>query len=332
MNTHLIKNNNVPRPLVSAINLARIAYAGAQSFGATTGLEQNSAPKIGADLHDVIGDPATPHIPGKQALYTAQIVAVKEAYEAKRSAIAAGRELCRLAINLLRPWLGNEWNNAWIAAGFHQPSLALPRQPAAMLTALRAYFAMHPARENAVAGVTASAAEAAAVAIDFALLTVATAKSTLVIMKRERDQALKRLRARLCGLRAELAQILADNDGAWYEFGFRRPADGVQPEPVTELQVSEVATGTVLVKWTASPRATNYRVTWKPASSTDPATDAGVCADTQCTIPDLPAGIPILIRVSARNVSGETAPAEATVVLQEKSAGFNLQTAIASHA
>lgn len=321
MNTHLIKNNNVPRPLVAAINLARIVYAGAQIFGATAGLVHNSALKIGADLHAVIGDPATPHIPGKQALYTAQLVVVKEAYEAKRSAIAAGRELCRLSINLLRPWLGNEWNTAWVAAGFHQPSLALPRQPAALLTALRAYFATNPARANAIAGVTASTIEAAAAAIDSALLAVATAKSTLVILKRERDQALKKLRARLCGLRAELAQILADDDGTWYEFGFRRPADGAQPEPVAEVQVTQIASETVLVDWTASSRATNYRVAWKPVSSADPATEVGLCADIQCAISDLPTGVPLLIRVSARNASGETAPTEAAIILEERSAG-----------
>ena len=198
------RKNTIPRPLAAVITLARNALKGAMNSGSSVGLAHNTPEKLRAETYDLIGNPATPSIPGKQAQYSAQLVAVKAAYAAKNAPIHAGREFCRLAINLLRPVLGNEWNTAWQAAGFHLPSLALPAQPAAMLTALRSYFSANPAHENSQAGVTAAAAEAAAAAIDIAVVTIAIARRELAVRKVQRDRALKTLRQRLSGLRAEL--------------------------------------------------------------------------------------------------------------------------------
>jgi hypothetical protein len=182
--------NGIPHAIAAVITLGRNARAGALSVGAAVGLQHNPAGAISGDFFDFAGDPATPAIPGKQAKYAAQVVAVKDAHAAKREAIAQGREFCRAAINVLRPVLGNEWNTAWQAAGFHQPSLALPTQPVAMLTQFRAYFGTHAAQENAAMGVTAAAAEAKAAAIDAAILAVGAAKNLRVLRKQERDESL----------------------------------------------------------------------------------------------------------------------------------------------
>lgn len=300
------RKNTIPRPLAAVIILARNAHAGALGFGATTGLAHNTAEKIGAERHDLLGNPATPLVPGKQAQYAAQLVAVKAAYAEKNVAIRDGREFCRLAISLLRPVLGNEWNTAWQAAGFHQPSLALPAQPVAMLTALRAHFATNPAHENGQANVTAVEAEFAAAAIDAALLAVGSAKRELIILKKERDRALKTLRKRLSGLRAELEQLLEDDSGTWYEFGFKRPADGRMPEPLDEVTATEVASGTVQVTWSPTIRAEGYRLTVRLAESDAPPIEDVIVADHSRVIPGLPNGAPLIIAVSARNRSGET--------------------------
>jgi hypothetical protein len=69
------------------------------------------------------------------------------------------------------------------------------------------------------------------------------------------------------------------------------------------------------VSWTASSCAANYRVVWKPSSSSGPATDAGLFAGTQCTLPGLPSGASITVGVSARNDSGETTVEEATIIV-----------------
>jgi hypothetical protein len=310
-----LNTNKVPTAMIPLINLGRTAHAGAVTFGGPAGLQHNPASKIAINLYDVIGDPATPLIPGKKALYDAQVVAVGDAYAAKREAIADGRDFCRHAINLLRPILGNEWNTAWQAAGFHQPSLALPRQPAAMLSSLRAYFNAHAAHENSAAGITAVAAETAADAIDSAILSVATAKNLRVQYKAARDAALDALHDRLCGLRGELDQLLEDDDGRWYQFGFHRPADGKIPVPVTGLTLNPGGAGIVLVSWASSPLATNYRVTWKPSSSSDPVIDAGLFPGTECVLTDLPSTVPIIVAVSARNGAGETTQTEVSIVV-----------------
>ena len=310
------RKNTIPRPLAAVIALARNALKGAINFADSVDLAQNTPEKIGAETYDLIGDPATPSVPGKQALYAAQLVAVKAAYAAKNTAIHAGREFCRLAISLLRPVLGNEWNTAWQAAGFHLPSLALPSQPAAMLTALRGYFSANPAHENSQAGITAVAAEAAAAAIDAALVAVGGARRELVTLKVQRDRALKTLRKRLSGLRAELEQLLDDDSGKWYQFGFKRPADGRKPAPLEDVTVTVAAPGVVLVKWEAAPLAEGYRVSWKPEGG-DPAPrkQPGLIAGTQATLCELPLGVPILIGVSARNPHGESKPTELVMTL-----------------
>ena len=307
-------NNNIPQPLAGVINLAQISLTGAQAFGEAINLQHNPATAIAADLYNLIGDPATPLVPGKQTRYTAQVVAVKNAHTAKRAAIAAGREFCRLAINVLRPVLGNRWNTAWQAAGFHQPSLALPLQPLAMLTGFRGYFAENPTRENASLGVTAVLAQARITAINGAVLAVATAKDTRITRKAERDAALVALRSRLSDLRGELEQLLEDDEGTWYEFGFRRPIDGRQPAPVLNLVLTPGGAGIVLASWAASSLAENYRIVWRPSSG-GATTEAGLVGETQFALTGLPSGVPIIIGLSARNSTGETAPTEAAIVV-----------------
>ena len=315
MNTTHQRINSIPYPQTGLIILGRNAHAGALSIGAEVNLAQNTAPKIGLDLHDFIGDPATPLVPGKQALYAAQKVAVKEAYAARNVAITAGREFCRLAINLLRPVLGNQWNTAWQAAGFHLPSLALPSQPVALLGALRAYFGTHAAHENALAGITAAAAEAAADAIDAAILAVGMAKSLLVQRKAERDASLKKLRARLSGLRAELDQLLEDDDGRWELFGFRRPAGGSMPQAVPDLVLNPGGEGIVLVQWGLASQAESYRVSWRVAGDPTEPTELGLFTERQCALRGLPSGQNIVVLVTARNDSGESAPTEAAILV-----------------
>jgi hypothetical protein len=134
-------------------------------------------------------------------------------------------------------------------------------------------------------------------------------------LKTARDESLAALRNRLSGLREELGQLLSDEDGRWYDFGFSRPVDGSIPSPVTGLTLTAGGAGIVLVNCAPSTRATNYRVMWRASSSGDPATSAGLFTGPQCTLTGLPSGVPIIVGVSARNASGETAIVEATIVV-----------------
>ena len=113
----------------------------------------------------------------------------------------------------------------------------------------------------------------------------------------------------------KLLPALAQDDGRWYDFGFRRPADGQQPAPVTDLVLTPGGAGIVLASWAASTNAENYRVTWKPTSSGGEPTEVGLTAETQFALTGLPSGVPIRVGVSARNAAGETLATEVTIVV-----------------
>src|SRR6188472_3087066 len=99
--------NQIPRTIPALIQLGRTVHTGAQSIGDDVELEHNTAPEIGADLHDLAGNPATPLVPGKQAKYGAHLMVVKTAYQVRDDACKDGRVFCQLAIGLLKPILGS---------------------------------------------------------------------------------------------------------------------------------------------------------------------------------------------------------------------------------
>ena len=162
---------------------------------------------------------------------------------------------------------------------------------------------------------TAANAAAAADAIDAAILAAAMAKALRVAYKKERDAALTKLRKRLSGTRAELDQLLAPDDGRWYRFGFRRPADGKLPAPVETVTLAAASPGVVLVTWPPAARAETFRVTWRRQGSESPAATGTIVSDTQWALTGLPSGEEIIIGVAARNRSGETSATETSIVV-----------------
>jgi hypothetical protein len=308
--------NKVSRTYAALINHGLKAQTGAQTNAAVVNLEQNDAPAIATDLYDVIGDPGTPLVPGKQAILNTRNQAVKSAYAASRLAIRAGREYCRLGVSLLKPVLGVKHNGTWQAAGFLTPSLAMPQNPSAMLIEFRHYFEANPAQENAASGITAAQAQARVAAIQSTAVAVAAAETAQLTAKRARDLAVRALQKRLSGLRYELGQLLSREDGLWREFGFHRPADGQLPEVVESVILTPGLPGTVVVTWEAASLAENYRVLWRPEGSPiEGNTEVGLFADLQVLIGGLPSGISVLVRVTSRNNSGETDPKEATITV-----------------
>ena len=85
--------------------------------------------------------------------------------------------------------------------------------------------------------------------------------------------------------------------------------------PVTGIVITPAGSGLALVTWEPSARAENYRVSWKPTASSDPATEVGLFTEPQAVIDSLPSSVPITIKVSARNDAGETLPTEAAITL-----------------
>jgi hypothetical protein len=318
--------NSIPKGLDDVIDHGEKATVGAKAIGEDVPLTLNTPAKIAADHYDLAGNPTTPLVPGKQASYVAQKAIVSAAYAAGRAEVKAARSFCQLAIDVLAPALGARWNAQWNAVGFTAPSLAVPREPVAMLIALREYFKSNPAREVAVLNITATEAQLRLEAVQSTTLAIAQARGALVHLKAARDESLARLRKRLSHLRAELEQVLPADDGRWYDFGFRRPSDGALPGPVKDVTAIQAIEGSdpesafVLVKWQPSRLAESYRVTWKlkdspPNSESTPSTSS-ITSENQALLQNLQMGEPLIIAVSARNRSGETSQAQVEITLE----------------
>jgi hypothetical protein len=309
-----MSRNIFPKAYGSLVHLAVKAAAGAAHLGAEIGLAHHTPERIAGDLYAVIGNPESPETPGLQMELNAQLRAVKVAYETVRATTAAGQEFCRSGIGLLKGVLGTSYNSAWQNAGFLARTLRVPRNPVTMLIEFRQYLTANPANENAAAGVTAERAQMLFAAMESAARSVAAAKAAQIHAKRARDRALRTLKKRMSGLRAELEQVLSPDDGRWLEFGFQVPGGGEIPERVQGVVVSPGATGSVSVSWESARLATKYRVSWRTGDHADEIA-AGLHSDTQAVIRGVPDGREIIVRVTARNRSGESAASEAALTL-----------------
>jgi hypothetical protein len=232
-----------------------------------------------------------------------------------RSALGIGREFCVNATNILKPHLGYRWNAKWHAAGFVSGSLRQPADPVPRLGLFRAYFRLHPVHENVPLEITAAQADSVLAAIDAAQSLSDTSAALEATTKQERDEAIRKLRRRLSALRNELALLLTDDDPRWYQFGFNRPTDGRIPAIVEGVVITPADAGTLQVRWEASSLAENYRVTRQIQGVDLQPVDLGLFSDLLAIVTGLPSGVPVIIRVSARNNAGETVPTEKTVTV-----------------
>jgi hypothetical protein len=301
-------SNSIPSGYDAHVSLAEDAADGAQQHGAAISLAQNTEAKIRTDLVALTGDPeATPPIPGAQPVYNAAKSAKTAASSAQRTAESNARAFAGKSVNVLKNFLGTQWNSAWQAAGFQGGSLAIPTDPLPLLGELRAYFTAHPTHEvSPVLGVTAAACLAQSTALSNARSAVNDATVTLGQAKQARDAAQQKLSKRMSGLLAELGQLLEDEDPLWYAFGFDRPADGQQPGPVQELVLTAGGPGIVLANWDDARRAERYRVL-KQVVGTDPqpVLVTGTLYENELTLQGLPSGQTVKITVLAVNAAGD---------------------------
>jgi hypothetical protein len=312
--------NTIPSSQAAIVTLATKALTGAQTIGPGVGLLHQTAAVIAPDVYDYIGDPGagepgSPPAIGKRGLYADAKAEATAALVASKVPEENGRKLCAKSIGLLKNTLGFTWNPAWTAAGFTMGSLRVPKNSIPLLIELRAYFRSNPARESAEQGVTAAALDASITQIQAAQATVMAKRAARTLAKEVSDASFDQLRRRLSLLRGELEGILSDDDGRWYQFGFKRPADGRMPEPVTDLVVAPYGPGTISAAWGLSSLAENYRVSWRLSGSAAEPTEVGLFTDRQCLITALPSGQGVIVGVTARNVSGETAPTEAAITV-----------------
>jgi hypothetical protein len=179
-------------------------------------------------------------------------------------------------------------------------------------------LSLNPEQEVASTGVTAAQADTLATAISQTIQDELMAGVARGEARKARDAAFKRLRERLVGLRAELLQLLDSDDMRWRTFGFARPIDRRSPKPVSEVTLRAGSMpGEVIVQWSASVGAENYRVL-RQVETVDPEpVEVGIYTDGLAIIEDLPAGKTVIVSVTARNPAGETRAVSASLVIDD---------------
>jgi hypothetical protein len=277
---------------------------------AELGIHHNTSARLEQELIAALGDRVLASGGAQGALNEQRLVLV-DARKSRDEAVSEARSFCANGIDGLKARLGRRWNMRWQAAGFTQGSLAIPRDPIRVLIDLRSYYAANPGHEHADLGLTAVRADALLTVLNAARSAVNTGRSNRMEARRNRDEAMERLRRRLSALHAELRQLLPRDDHCWGLFGFRRPIDKGQPEPVEGLEVRPGSTpDELIVTWEPSPRAKSYRVT-KQVEGVDPEPlDVSVVHDPMTLASGLPSDALVTIAVHARNRTGEARATE----------------------
>lgn len=318
--------NDIPRSYDPVIQALEDAADGAAAHGAAIGLMHNDEPAIRGNLYALVGVPAgpggqPPAVPGFKAAWNTAQADKSAKTAALRTVCSNARLYTRTCIRSLFPVLGENWNAQWNAAGFTGGSLAVPANPLPLLQQMRAYYAANPARECTVQGVTCNAAtcEATVQAISDAASASNQSNTDSGTAQANYLNGLKAARARLSGLRAELEQLLADDDDRWYAFGFDKPSDPSTPEvPANLTAVAGVAgSKTVIADWDDARRADSYR--FRAVTKADGKEIANeIVSDSQISfvLAKAAAGAVVVLTVTGRNSAGESPasdPVEFTV-------------------
>ena len=316
-------SNIIPESYDPLVEHLEDAKGGAAEHGVSVGLKQNTLAAITTDLEALAGKPAgpggvPPAVAGRKAEWNLAKAAKTTTSGLFRSAKSNGRTLAKACVNVLKPRLGDQWNNDWQTAGFTAGSLAIPENPLTLLQQLRAYFAINTTHERTDIGngmnATAAACEAAADAIADASTASNESNSNAGTAKAALEAGIAAARSRLSGLREELTRLIAGDDARWYAFGFERPDDPETPETAENLTLSGSAGGSLFADWDNARRAESYR-----ARVFNAATNAKLAEqlvqDSDAHFTALPTGIPLRVEVTSINTAGESPAVSGAVTL-----------------
>lgn len=290
--------NQIPQsPIERIFALATDMADGANTHGAAAGLLQNTESAIRADL--TAAQTAESAFQAARSAKSARSAEQQSADSNAKSFIAATKKILSLT-------LGNAWSTEWAAAGWNNPTLAIPAsvpERLATLPAIAAYLTANPTKENAPAAVTAANAQALHVALTSAISGVNTANVASGQAKATRDAAVEKLRQRMIGLVREVNQLLEADDARWYAFGLNRPNDPETPAIATGLVATNGAPGILLLDWANARRAERYKVEIKKPTDAD-FVEAAQVSDSEATLTGLTSGASVTIRVLSANAAG----------------------------
>jgi hypothetical protein len=301
-------SNEIPSTYTSLVALAEDAADGAMTHGLAIGLKQNTEAAIRTDLTALITAETTV---GQKKLAKASANTVHKVADSNAKAYIAR------FIQLEKPRLGTGWGPLWQEAGFTAGSISNPSildDRFVLLNKLTQFLKLHPEHNVKDAArpdldLTEATAQVGYTAVSAARTGINDASVANGNAIAEKETRLAAMRARLIGLRGELTQIrLPDDSPLWYAFGFSRPADPATPGVPDQLVLTAGAagTGTVIVDWATSRRATGYRVRIQVTGEAQPRF-FGLFADDQTTVTGLPIGPMLAVTIIAHNEAGDSA-------------------------
>ena len=227
---------------------------GCQALETEVGLKQNIEEKLRADIAHTVA--------ARSTLGQAK-VALGLNRTALRRADATAKKIishCRLRLTQI---FGTKYSAQWESAGFPDQSSQVPEthgKRSSLLAGLGGYFALNPAHQSTDMGATAAICHAAHKTLSDARSSMNQAKSDLRTAVKEHRKSLKALRKRMRGLIRELHLLLSDNDPRWHSFGLKLPARIARPDQVTQVTLTALGKGKVLVEWSQGPRAARFRI------------------------------------------------------------------------
>jgi hypothetical protein len=237
--------------------------------------------------------------------------AVSTAYAALLVADEAGIKTINDCKLRLKQVLGERWNAGWEPTGFPDQSTALPNtqdKRFTLLDALKNYFSLMPANENAGMGATAAICTAAWAALSSARHVVSNAESAQTIAFATRTAATDGLRKRVRGLINELETLIPDDDPRWEAFGLNIPANPRAPESVASMTAAPLGNGRIEVAYAYATRSTRFKVeTFIVGVDTEWQTKASV-KDLEVILKGFTATQVVKLRVISANDGGDAAP------------------------
>jgi hypothetical protein len=237
--------------------------------------------------------------------------AVSNAYTALLAADEAGSVCINNCKLRLKQVLGERWSAAWEPTGFPDQSTGLPNtqdKRFTLLDALKNYFTLVPASENAGMGATAALCTAAWTAFSDARQAVSTAESELTITFATKASAVDALRKRVRGLINELETLIAADDPRWEAFGLNIPANPSAPEAVASVTAAALSNSRIEVSYPYATRAIRYRIEAFIVGVDTEWQNKASAKDLEVILKNFATGQVVKIRVIAGNDGGDANP------------------------
>ena len=306
-------SNPIPESYPSLIVQLTEAYDGANNIGAGIPLLINTAALIGTDRLALIT---------AQGEYRTARSALVPLSATRKAAVNAAYEFCLTTRDVLAFYLGREFSEAWLAAGW-MDTLAIPQSYDGLYElslTLTGYLTANPTQENEDLGVTAANAQTMVNNLGGANVAVINAEALSLTTRDVRDAKLAAVRKRLSGLCKELSQRLEPLDPRWRQFGFNMPGAATVPAVPEAVAVTPLSGARFQIACDASPNATSYRFYYqRPILDPEPIL-AGSASEPLFVTEPLSAGQVYQVYVSATNEGAESDlsdPVNATALLAQ---------------